>query len=73
MGWGHCTAMGITTQKAFLDSKLESMPRILAMNTLAPNTIAQGVARDMVARGSGGSNVNVSSIAAQIGFAKHMA
>lgn len=64
---------GITTQESFLESKLASMEQILAINTLAPYTIAQVVARDMVARGSSGSIVNVSSIAAKIGFAEHTA
>jgi L-xylulose reductase len=64
---------GTTTQESFLDSKLDSMQQILAVNTLAPYTIAQIVARDMVARGEGGAIVNVSSIAAKIGFADHTA
>lgn len=64
---------GTTTQESFLDSKLASMQQILAVNTLAPYTIAQVVARDMVARGAGGAIVNVSSIASIIGFADHTA
>lgn len=64
---------GTTTLEPFLDTSLDNLEQLLAVNTKAPFVISQIVARDMVSRGIGGAVVNVSSISSSIGIADHLA
>ena len=64
---------GTTTLESFLDVTVEAFDHLIAVNTRAPMIVAQEYARDRIARGHGGSIVNVSSMSAFIGFADHTA
>ena len=64
---------GTTTLQSFLDVTIEAFDHLIAVNTRAPMIVAQEYARDRIARGHGGSIVNVSSMSAFIGFADHTA
>lgn len=64
---------GITALEPFLEASVASFQRVWAVNTLAPMRLAQIVAADLIARGEGGSIVNVSSLAAQTGTPLHAA
>ena len=64
---------GTTTLQPFLDVTIEAFDHLIAVNTRAPMIVAQEYARDRIARGHGGSIVNVSSMSAFIGFADHAA
>jgi NAD(P)-dependent dehydrogenase (short-subunit alcohol dehydrogenase family) len=64
---------GTTTLEPFLDVTVEAFDHLIAVNTRAPMIVAQEYARDRIARGHGGSIVNVSSMSAFIGFADHTA
>lgn len=64
---------GTTELQPFLDTTVEAFDRLIAVNTRAPMIVAQDYARDRIARGLGGSIVNVSSVASFIGFADHAA
>lgn len=64
---------GIAETAPFLDTSPEMFDRIMAVNARAPMVIAQVVARDWIARGVGGSIVNVSSIASLWGTPDHAA
>jgi|EndMetStandDraft_8_1072994.scaffolds.fasta_scaffold64990_3 NAD(P)-dependent dehydrogenase (short-subunit alcohol dehydrogenase family) len=64
---------GTTTLQSFLDVTIEAFDHLIAVNTRAPMIVAQEYARDRIARGHGGSIVNVSSMSAFIGFADHAA
>ncbi len=64
---------GTTELDAFLDLSVETFDHIMAVNCRAPMIVAQVYARQMIQRGAKGAIVNVSSIAAFIGFADHAA
>lgn len=64
---------GTTTLEPFVTTGLANLEQLLTVNTKAPFVIGQVVARDMIARGTGGAIVNVSSIAASVGFPDHAA
>lgn len=64
---------GIAETAPFLDTSPDMFDRIMAVNARAPMVIAQVVARDWIARGVGGSIVNVSSIASLWGTPEHAA
>jgi NAD(P)-dependent dehydrogenase (short-subunit alcohol dehydrogenase family) len=54
--------------KPFLDTTIEELDRVLAINLRAPFLLSQLVARQMVQRGSGGSIVHNSSVGGIVGF-----
>lgn len=64
---------GMASLQSFLDTSVEAFDRVMAVNCRAPMIVAQEYARDILARGKKGAIVNVSSIAAFIGFADHAA
>jgi L-xylulose reductase len=64
---------GTTILESFLDTSVESLDALIAVNTRAPMILAQEYARDRIARGLGGAIVNVSSNAAWTGWADHAA
>jgi L-xylulose reductase len=64
---------GTTELQPFLDTTVEAFDKLIAVNTRAPMIVAQDYARDCIARGVGGSIVNVSSVSSFIGFADHAA
>jgi L-xylulose reductase len=64
---------GIAELQPFLDTTVESFDRTMNVNVRAAMIIAQECARSMIARGTGGAIVNVSSLSANVGFALHAA
>jgi L-xylulose reductase len=64
---------GTTTLEPFVDVTVQAFDHLIAVNLRAPMIVAQEYARDRIARGVGGSIVNVSSMSAFIGFADHAA
>lgn len=64
---------GITRLEPALTASMASMQLVLSVNTMAPLRLVQVIAGDLVARGAPGAVVNVSSIAADIGFRDHAA
>ncbi|WP_428391662.1 SDR family oxidoreductase [Lichenicoccus sp.] len=64
---------GISRLAPFLQTTQADFETVLAVNLVAPMRIAQHVAAAMIAAGRGGSIVNVSSIAANVGLADHAA
>lgn len=64
---------GIVDLEPFLDATIESFDRTMAVNVRAAMIVAQECARGMIARGTGGAIVNVSSMAAQVGTPLHAA
>jgi NAD(P)-dependent dehydrogenase (short-subunit alcohol dehydrogenase family) len=64
---------GITHLAPFVDTSIEALDEVMAVNLRAPMLIAQHCARTMIARGVRGAIVNVSSIAAHIGTPLHAA
>ncbi|WP_375449968.1 SDR family oxidoreductase [uncultured Devosia sp.] len=64
---------GTTTLEPFLETRVESLEAVMAVNLRAPMILAQEYARDHIARGLGGAIVNVSSNAAWMGWADHAA
>jgi L-xylulose reductase len=64
---------GTTVLQPFVESTLAGFDHVLTVNTKAPMVIAQVVARDMIARGTKGAIVNVSSTAAFLGIRDHAA
>jgi L-xylulose reductase len=64
---------GITALEPVLDTSMETVSRVFAVNTLAPLRLAQLVAGDLVRRGAGGAIVNLSSTASAIGLPDHAA
>lgn len=64
---------GVAAVESFLDTSLEDFDKLMAVNVRASMLIAQECARGMIARGKGGSIVNVSSMAAQVGTPLHAA
>lgn len=64
---------GTTELQSFLDTTVDAFDKLMAVNTRAPMIVSQEYARDRIARGLGGSIVNVSSVSSFIGFADHAA
>jgi NAD(P)-dependent dehydrogenase (short-subunit alcohol dehydrogenase family) len=64
---------GTTILEPFLETSVESLDQLLAVNTRAPMIIAQEYARHRLAWGLGGAIVNVSSNASWMGWADHAA
>ena len=62
---------GIIHIEPALEASMQHVSSMLAVNTLAPLRMAQIVASDLIRRGARGAIVNVSSIAADVGFAGH--
>lgn len=59
---------GILTSEPFLEMKEETWDRMMAVNLKGQFLVAQAVARQMVAKGSGGKIINIASIASgQVG------
>jgi NAD(P)-dependent dehydrogenase (short-subunit alcohol dehydrogenase family) len=64
---------GTTILEPFLETSVESLDRLIAVNTRAPMILAQEYARDRIDRESSGAIVNVSSNASWMGWADHAA
>ena len=64
---------GIVELEPFLDTSIASFDLTMAVNVRAAMIVAQEYARGVIARGTGGAIVNVSSIAAQVGTPLHAA
>lgn len=64
---------GIAELGPFLDATVEAFDITMAVNVRAAMIVAQEYARGVIARGTGGAIVNVSSIAAQVGTPLHAA
>ena len=64
---------GITALEPALTTTMDTMRRVLAINTLAPLRLAQIVAAGLIARARPGAIVNVSSVAASVGTVDHAA
>lgn len=70
---GLVNCAGLVLLEPFIDTAVETFDRTIAVNTRAPMVISQVVVRDWLARGTTGAIVNVSSIAADVGFPNHAA
>ncbi|CAN5901031.1 SDR family oxidoreductase [soil metagenome] len=70
---GLVNCAGIVTLAPFVDTTVEDFDRVIAVNTRAPMLVAQEFVRDLLARGSPGAVVNVSSVAAAVGTPLHTA
>lgn len=64
---------GISILQPLLDTTLDAWNAIFAVNVTAPLIITQVVARGMIARGTGGAVVNISSQASMIAVKDHTA
>jgi L-xylulose reductase len=64
---------GITILQPFLETTIEALDQIMAVNLQAPLVISQIVARRMIERGEGGAIVNVSSQSSMVGLPDHAA
>ncbi|HZY69104.1 MAG TPA: SDR family oxidoreductase [Devosia sp.] len=64
---------GTTILEPFLETTVESLEHLLAVNMRAPMILAQEYARDRIGRGLTDAIVNVSSNAAFMGWADHAA
>jgi L-xylulose reductase len=64
---------GTVELQPFLDTTVEAFDRTIAVNLRAALIVSQQCARSMIERGVKGAIVNVSSVAAQIGFPFHAA
>jgi len=64
---------GIAHLAPFVDTSASALDHVMAVNLRAPMLVAQHCARGMIARGTGGAIVNVSSIAAHVGTPLHAA
>jgi len=62
---------GITILQPFLDTTPEAFDATIAVNTRAAMIVSQVVVRQMIARGTGGAIVNLSSQASKIALADH--
>jgi L-xylulose reductase len=62
---------GISILEPFLETTLEAFDAVMAVNVRAVLVVSQVVARGMVARGTGGAIVNVSSQASMRGIKDH--
>ena len=63
----------ITALHPFLQTPVETVERLLRVNTLAPMALMQAFAAALIARGQPGAIVNVSSNAAHLGLPDHAA
>lgn len=70
---GLVNCAGIAKLASFVDTSLADFEETMAVNTRAPMLVAQVVVRDWLARGAAGAIVNVSSVAAKLGIARHTA
>ena len=70
---GLVNCAGIARLASFVDTSLADFEETMAVNTRAPMLVAQVVVRDWLARGAAGAIVNVSSVAAKLGIARHTA
>lgn len=70
---GLVNCAGIARLASFVDTSLVDFEETMAVNTRAPLLVAQRVVRDWLARGATGAIVNVSSVAARLGIARHTA
>lgn len=70
---GLVNCAGIARLASFVDTSLADFEETMAVNTRAPMLVAQVVVRDWLARGAVGAIVNVSSVAAKLGIARHTA
>lgn len=70
---GLVNCAGIARLASFVDTSLADFEETIAVNTRAPMLVAQVVVRDWLARGASGAIVNVSSVAAKLGIARHTA
>lgn len=59
---------GVMVGKPFLDTTIEELDSVLAINLRAPFLLSQLVAKEMVKRGCGGSIVHNSSVGGLVGF-----
>jgi L-xylulose reductase len=64
---------GIVELETFLETSVDTFDQLMAVNVRAAMLVAQECARGMIAGGKGGSIVNVSSVAAQVGTPLHAA
>jgi L-xylulose reductase len=64
---------GVAELGLFLEASVASFDLTMAVNVRAPMIVAQEYARGVIARGTGGAIVNVSSIAARVGTPLHAA
>ncbi|MCQ8239363.1 SDR family oxidoreductase [Rhizosaccharibacter radicis] len=64
---------GITALEPALSTGMDTMRRVMEVNTLGPLRLAQVIGNDLVRRGVGGAIVNISSTAADVGLADHAA
>ena len=64
---------GISIPQPLLETTVDAFDRTMAVNVRAVLVITQVIARGMIARGAGGSIVNVSSQASMVGIADHSA
>lgn len=62
---------GTTTLQPFLETTVDAFDHLMAVNVRAAMIVGQECARSMIGRGVGGSILNVSSIASQVGFRDH--
>ncbi len=70
--FGHIDVLfsnhGVMVGKPFLDTTIEELDRVLAINLRAPFLLSQLVAKQMVQQGNGGSIVHNSSVGGIVGF-----
>ena len=64
---------GIAELAPFLETSVDAFDITMAVNVRAAMVVAQEYARGVIARGTGGAIVNVSSMAAQVGTPLHSA
>ncbi len=64
---------GISILESFLDTQADKFDQIMAVNVRAVLIVSQVIARGMIARGSGGAIVNVSSQASSRAIRDHTA
>jgi glucose 1-dehydrogenase len=64
---------GVVDDAPFLELSIDELDRVLAINLRGAFLMAQAAARQMVAQGSAGSIVNMSSINAQFALPDHVA
>jgi NAD(P)-dependent dehydrogenase (short-subunit alcohol dehydrogenase family) len=64
---------GVSIPQAFLETTVEAFDRTIDVNVRAPLLISQVIAKALIARGKGGSIVNLSSQASMVGLSDHAA
>lgn len=70
---GLVNCAGIVRMASFVETSVDDFQQTIAVNTIAPMVASQEFARALVAAGRSGAIVNVSSIAARVGTARHAA